>query len=373
MTTEHSVQRMRYPAPGLGIAFPSAAQVYLAPADLLSGAAARGIVESGRAVWFGGTEQAFCCAYLVARAADKVSVYRLSVREVEGLHPQTDALLETLQDPLPDFAGLPMDRPHVMGIVNVTPDSFSDGGERIEAETAIAAALAMADAGATIIDVGGESTRPGAAEVPPEEEIRRVAPVVRALAERGVCVSVDTRHAATMAAAVEAGARIINDVTALAGDPEALRVARASGVDVVLMHMRGEPQTMQADPVYDCAPFDVFDYLRGRVAACAAAGIERKRLCVDPGIGFGKTMDHNLSILRWLSLYRGLGVPVLLGASRKSLIARVCGDMPPKARLPGSLAIALAGLRGGANIVRVHDVAETVQAVRMQAAIDRAE
>jgi dihydropteroate synthase len=363
---------LRYPAPGLGIAFSSAAQVYLAPADLLSGPLAAGIVASGRALPFG-ANQAFCCAYLAARGGGKISIYRLSVLELKGLHPQVDAAVAAYTRPLSAFAGIAMDRTRIMGIVNVTPDSFSDGGDRFDAAIAIADAFAMVDAGAEIIDVGGESTRPGAPEVPPEDEIRRVVPVVSALAEKGVCVSIDTRHAATMAAAIGAGARIVNDITALSGDADALRVVRESQAGVVLMHMQGEPQTMQASPVYDFAPFDVYDYLKARVETCVAAGISRERLCVDPGIGFGKTKAHNLEILRWMSLYRSLGLPVLLGASRKSLIAAVCGDAPPKQRVAGSLAIAIAGMRAGANIVRVHDVAETVQALTMQAAIDRSE
>ena len=234
------------------------------------------------------------------------------------------------------------------------------------------AGLAMAGAGADIIDVGGESTRPGAEAVSPDEEIRRVVPVIRDLAERGLCVSVDTRHAAVMAAALAAGARIVNDIAALA-DPGAVAVVRDAGAAAVLMHMQGEPRTMQSAPSYAYAPLDVYDGLKGRLEACLAAGIRRENLCVDPGIGFGKTLEHNLSILRWLALYRALGVPVLLGASRKRLIAAACGDVPPKARLPGSLAIALAGVHAGVNIVRVHDVAETVQAIRMQEAVDHAE
>ncbi len=369
---EPSLLHLRYPAPGLGIAFSSAAQVYLAPADVLSGPLAAGIVAAGRALPFG-ADQAFCCAYLAARGGGRISVYRLSVLELKGLHPQVDAAVAAYTRPLAPFAGLAMDRPRIMGIVNVTPDSFSDGGDRLDAATAIADAFAMVDAGAEIIDVGGESTRPGAPEVPPEEEIRRVVPVVAALAQKGVCVSVDTRHAATMAAAVAAGARIVNDITALSGDADALRVVRDSAAGVVLMHMQGEPQTMQAAPVYDFAPFDVYDYLAARVEACVAAGIPRERLCVDPGIGFGKTKAHNLSILHWMSLYRSLGVPVLLGASRKSLIAAVCGDTPPKQRVAGSLALAISGVRAGVNIVRVHDVPETVQALAMQSAVERSE
>jgi dihydropteroate synthase len=370
--TDVRVETVRYPTAGSGVAFSSSAKVYIAPAGVLSGPRAAGIVASGRALPFGG-DQAFCCAYLAARSGGKVAVYRMGVQELMDLHPAVDAAMAALAPALPRFGGVAMDRPRVMGIVNVTPDSFSDGGERFDAATAIADALAMVEAGADIVDVGGESTRPGAPEVPPEEEIRRVVPVVRALAEAGVCVSVDTRHAATMAAAVQAGARIVNDVTALTGDPDALRVVRDGEAAVVLMHMQGEPQTMQAAPEYANAPFDVFDYLEVRVNACVAAGIPRERLCVDPGIGFGKTKAHNLAILRWLAVYRTLGVPVLLGASRKSLIPAVCGDMEPKARLPGSLALALGGARNGANVVRVHDVAETVQALAIQAAVERAE
>jgi dihydropteroate synthase len=372
VSSEIKPQVMRAPVPGPGLAIASAARVYLAPADLLCGDLARDVAESGLALRFGGTDRAFACVHLAVRQGDRIVVHRLRAGDAEGLHPTVDAALAALRNPLPDFAGLDMAQTHVMGIVNVTPDSFSDGGERFDADAAVAAALAMVEAGATIIDVGGESTRPGADPVPPAEEIRRTRPVIRALAERGICVSIDTRNAATMAAALAAGARIVNDITALTGDAESINVVRAADCGIVLMHMQGEPQTMQTSPVYACAPFDVFDYLEERVTACAAAGIDRARLCVDPGIGFGKTAAHNLSILHWLSAYRSLGVPLLLGASRKSLIAHVCGELPPKQRLPGSLALALMGAAAGANILRVHDVAETVQALAVQNAVTRA-
>ncbi len=365
-------ETVRYPTAGSGVAFSSSAKVYIAPAGLLSGPRAEGIIASGRALRFGG-DQAFCCAYLAARSGGKMAVYRMGVQELMDLHPAVDAAMAALAPALPRFGGVAMDRTRVMGVVNVTPDSFSDGGERFDPAVAVADALAMVEAGADFIDVGGESTRPGADAVPPQEEIARVVPVVRALAERGVSVSVDTRNAATMAAAAAAGARIVNDITALTGDPDALKAVRDASVDAVLMHMQGEPQTMQAAPQYANAPFEVFDYLEGRIKACVAAGIPRERLCVDPGIGFGKTKAHNLAILRWLAVYRTLGTPVLLGVSRKSLIASVCGDLPPKERLPGSLALALGGVRAGINVVRVHDVAETVQALAMQAAVERAE
>jgi dihydropteroate synthase len=262
------------------------------------------------------------------------------------------------------WGGLSLDAPRIMGIVNVTPDSFSDGGEAFGTEPAIARGLALAEAGAHIIDVGGESTRPGADPVSPEEEARRVLPVVRALAEKGLCVSIDTRHALVMGAAVEAGARIINDVTALLGDPDSLGVAVKSGADLCLMHMQGDdPRTMQAAPVYDCAPLDVFDHLAERVEACAAAGMAPERICLDPGIGFGKTAEHCAQILGSLSVLHGLGLPLLLGVSRKSFVARLSRGEAAKERLPGTLAANLAGLDAGFQVLRVHDVPETVQAV----------
>jgi dihydropteroate synthase len=268
------------------------------------------------------------------------------------------------------WAGLDMDRPHIMGIVNATPDSFSDGGEAFGTDSAVARGLAHAEAGATIIDVGGESTRPGADPVSPDEEMGRVLPVVRALAERGLCVSIDTRHAAVMGAAVEAGARIINDVTALLGDPDSLSVAAKSGADLCLMHMQGDdPRTMQAAPDYACAPLDVFDHLADRVMACRAAGIAAERLCLDPGIGFGKTPEHNAQILGSAALLHGLGLPLLLGVSRKSFVARLSRGEAAQERLPGTLAANLAGLDAGYQVLRVHDVAETAQALAIWKAL----
>jgi len=271
------------------------------------------------------------------------------------------------------FANLPLDLPQVMGIVNVTPDSFSDGGRYLGVEAAIAHARRLVAEGASIIDVGGESTRPGAAAVSPEEEIARTLPVVRALAEEGICVSIDTRHAAVMRAAVEAGAAIINDVSGLEGDPDSLAVAAQSGASVVLMHMRGQPTDMQAAPQYRNAPREVHDYLAARLEACLAAGIPEEKLCVDPGIGFGKTVEHNVQLLAALDELHSLGVPVLLGVSRKSFIGALSRQEPPDRRVGGSLAAALAGLDRGVKILRVHDVAETVQAVAVWHAIKSAQ
>jgi dihydropteroate synthase len=270
--------------------------------------------------------------------------------------------------PPPVLPGLPADRPLVMGVINVTPDSFSDGGDRFRTEDAIAAGEAMLAAGAAILDIGGESTRPGAERVPPAEEIARIIPVVAALAPRAP-VSVDTRHAATMQAALAAGARIVNDVSGLTHDPAAAGVVAAAGCPVVLMHMRGTPATMNALAAYDDVALDVHDALAERIAAAEAAGIARGRIILDPGIGFAKTAEQNLVLLRRLGLFRGFGLPLLVGASRKRVIGQY-GEAPePKRRLPGSLAAALWAAINGASILRVHDVAETVQALKVWRAI----
>lgn len=289
-----------------------------------------------------------------------------------GLVHRVADMVERISALRPAFAGLSLDRPVLMGIINVTPDSFSDGGDFRDSDRAIAHGRILAAAGADILDVGGESTRPGADSVSPEDEIARVVPVVCALAAEGLRVSIDTRRARVMQAALDAGATIINDVTALSGDPDSLSVAAASGVPVVLMHMLGEPGTMQRDPQYDDVVLDIFDYLAGRIAACEAAGIERTRIAVDPGIGFGKTVAHNTRILSHLGVFHGLGCAVLLGVSRKSFIARLSAEEAPKDRIAGSLAAALAGISQGVQILRVHDVAETRQALTVWGAVAEA-
>lgn len=259
-----------------------------------------------------------------------------------------------------------------MGIVNVTPDSFSDGGDRFQTDTAIAAGLAQRDAGADLVDIGGESTRPNAAPVSPQEEQRRVLPVVKALSDAGVPVSIDTRHAATMAAALDAGARVVNDVTALTGDTQSLRLVAERKVPVILMHMQGTPQTMQQAPRYRDVVGEVADYLASRVAVCEEAGIAPQDICLDPGIGFGKTMEHNLALLAGLDRLAALGYPLLIGVSRKAFIGRLAGGAEPKARGPGSIAAALASIAKGAAILRVHDVTETAQALAVWSAIGAA-
>jgi dihydropteroate synthase len=256
-----------------------------------------------------------------------------------------------------------------MGILNVTPDSFSDGGRLSGPEAAVAAGIALHESGADIIDVGGESTRPGATPVPIDEELRRTIPVVEGLARAGIPVSIDTMKAGVMQAALNAGALMLNDVSALQADPDSLGVAAACPAQVVLMHMPGTPETMQGLAQYADPVSEVMAQLAARIAVAEAAGIVRSRIIADPGIGFGKGLAHNLAILRQLEAFHALGVPLLLGASRKSLIPAIAGPAPVSDRLAGSLALALRGAEAGVAWLRVHDVAETAQALKLWAAI----
>ena len=252
-----------------------------------------------------------------------------------------------------------------MGILNTTPDSFSDGGLHLDPGLAVAAGQRMVAEGAAILDIGGESTRPGAAPTPPEEERRRILPVIRALAGAGVPLSVDTRNAGTMAAALDAGASIINDVSALSHDPRALPLVAARGCAVVLMHMRGTPATMGAHAAYGDAAADVLAELAARVAVAESAGVARDRIAVDPGIGFAKSFRDNAGVLRALATFRALGCPILVGVSRKGFVGQLSGVPDPAERLAGSIAAGLFAAAHGADILRVHDVAATVQALRV--------
>lgn len=266
---------------------------------------------------------------------------------------------------------LDLSQPIVMGILNVTPDSFSDGGHFLDAERAADHGRRMLEAGAGIIDVGGESTRPGAAEVSEQEEIRRVIPVIEVLASRfSAPISVDTSKAAVMTAAVEAGATLINDVRALRA-PGALEAAAQTDAAVCLMHMQGQPRTMQLEPHYDDVVAEVKSFLMERVAACEAAGISRDRLVLDPGIGFGKRLQHNLALLAHLPELAQPGLPLLIGASRKSMFQELLGRRIDQ-RLAGGLAVATAAVLAGAAILRVHDVAETIDAVKVAQALRNA-
>ncbi len=263
---------------------------------------------------------------------------------------------------------IPLTEPLVMGVVNVTPDSFSDGGEYDDPAAAVAHAERLVAQGAHILDVGGESTRPGSAQVAASEELSRVRPVVARLATDEVPVSIDTRHPEVAARCVEAGASIINDVTGFR-DPEMIRVALATDAGLVVMHMLGTPETMQADPRYGDVVAEVGGFLLAQAAVLEAAGVARERIAIDPGIGFGKTLAHNLALLAAIPELMGYGYPVLIGASRKRFIGEITGESQAKLRLGGSVGAALEAVRLGASVVRVHDVAETVQALKVSSAI----
>lgn len=282
-----------------------------------------------------------------------------------------DVHRDRLTRPRAPIAGMTLERPRLMGILNVTPDSFSDGGVHHTAAAALRRAQEMVAQGADMLDVGGESTRPGALPVPCAAEIARVEPVIAAVcATLPVPVSIDTRKTTVAEAAVQAGARLVNDVSGFTHDPMLARFCRQAELPVCVMHALGDPETMQEDPRYDDVLLDVYDFLSAQVSMLEVAGIPRDRIIVDPGIGFGKRVEHNLAILNGISIYHGLGCPVLLGASRKGFIGKISGANPASARAPGSVAVALAAIAQGVQILRVHDVAETAQALALWRAVE---
>ncbi len=340
------------------------AEVYLRPCGFLSGRIGRDGIASGQAGLIAGGWAAFSLVEVIAITPTGSQRSLHSFQDIkasdDGVIGKTLAMIEAPRKPI---AGLAMDRVQLMGIVNVTPDSFSDGGAFLASHSAVAHGQKLINQGATLVDVGGESTRPGADFVSTEEEIMRVSMVINMLAQTGTPVSIDTRKAEVMEAASALGAGLINDVTALEFDDESLKVAAQSGLPVCLMHSQGTPEVMQNNPQYGDVVLDVYDYLASRIEACVVAGIAKDKLVVDPGIGFGKTLDHNLALIDQLAIFHGLGVPVLLGASRKSFIGALCGADDAKDRLAGSLAAALKGVEAGVQFLRVHDVAQTKQAV----------
>jgi len=356
-----------------------ARDLYCIPRSISTGAVAVALIEAGHALPFSGNGSAYAAVELVIREGEDIARHAASVtafnpwRQIlkSELQERLSTLIMAISEPRKPFAEIPMDVPTIMGVVNVTPDSFSDGGNHASSDTAVAHAISLAEVGATFLDVGGESTRPGANPVDPSIEQQRVIPVVRALAEKSFTVSIDTRNASTMAAALDAGAKIVNDVTALTGDPKAVAEVGRRSAPVVLMHMQGTPQTMQAAPKYSNVLTDVYDYLDLRISACLGAGLKIHQVCVDPGIGFGKTDSGNLDLIDSLGLLQGLGCPVMLGASRKSFIGRLSGEENPSKRLAGSIAAAMAGVVGGVNILRVHDVEGTRQALAVWRALAR--
>ena len=320
---------------------------------------------AGAMLWFSAVE-------LVRRDGTRVERQLLTVAEAEARAGQLGFAdiwrrLTTARPPLQLGARtIRLDQPQVMGIVNVTPDSFSGDGAQADTAAAIERGHRMTAAGAAIVDVGGESTRPGAKPVFEGDEEARVRPVVTALAAAGAAVSIDTRKAVIASVALAAGAGMVNDVSALTFDPRTAEVVAKAGCPLVLMHHQGKPETMQQAPHYDGpVALEVYDWLETRIAAAEAAGIARDRIIVDPGFGFGKTVQHNLELMNNLGVLHGLGCPLMVGASRKRTIGALSGEAPVEQRLGGSLTLALKAVEQGAQLVRVHDVFETVQALRV--------
>jgi dihydropteroate synthase len=349
-------------------------RLHLNPIGLLYGPPGKGALAEGLALPLAGGPIAFTAAELIEGAPGHAKRRLFTAPALAQSHDgDLAALLARVTAPRPPFAGLALDRPRLMGIVNVTPDSFSDGGLYDTTEGAITHAAELAAAGADIVDIGGESTRPGSDAVEEEDERARVLPVIEGLSGLRAVISVDTRKASVARAAAAAGAKIFNDVSALSYDPGSRAAAAESGLAIVLMHAKGEPKTMQDNPTYADVVLEVFDYLDARIEAAVAAGVDRSRIAADPGLGFGKTLAHNLTLLAHTALFHGLGVPLLIGASRKRFVDLGQGK-DPRAREAGSYAAAIAAAGQGAQMFRVHDVAGTAQAFAVwRAGVDGAE
>jgi len=339
-------------------------RLYVRPLGLLWGEDAQRAVEAGDAGAIAGGLAAFTMAEVIRREGAKIIRERHGYKDL-AQRKDVGGRLQLVQMPRAEIAGLSLNGPLIMGIVNVTPDSFSDGGECASPQEAIAHGRQLALEGASIIDIGGESTRPGSEGVSASEERSRVVPVVKALAEAGHVVSIDTRKASIMGEAARAGASMINDVSALQFDSEALATTAELKLPVCLMHARGSPKTMQEDPQYEDVVLDVFDALEAFIERAESAGLKRSLILADPGIGFGKTYRHNLEILKSLSIYHGLGVPLVFGASRKAFIGALTGEKAGSDRAAGSVGAAVAAAVQGAQVLRVHDVKATAQALRV--------
>ena len=332
-------------------------KTYYRPLSFIFGRDARLLVASGVVGALGGLRYVgFTHVEIIERGAGRQIVAFADVADL--------AAVRQIMAPRPAFGGLVIERSIVMGIVNVTPDSFSDGGRLSNSAAAIAHGKLLAAEGADILDVGGESTRPGSDTVSIEDEIQRIDAVIAALSVDHI-VSADTRKAKVMQSALKAGARIINDVSALNHEPASADVIAQSNAPVILMHAQGEPKTMQLNPRYDDVLLDVYDALEASIAKAEAAGIARANICIDPGIGFGKTFKQNLELMAGLSIFHGFGVPLLVGLSRKGFIGAVTGEKRAADRVHGSVGGALQAAMQGAHILRVHDVNATVQALKM--------
>jgi dihydropteroate synthase len=342
------------------------AGIYLEPVGLLYGAVAREAIALGAALPLAGSSIAFGAVRLWEGEPGSIEHAIVRTATIQAIEePLVKELLERLTAARAPIAGLSLDRPRIMGIVNVTPDSFSDGGEHLEPAAAIAHARKLAGEGADIVDIGAESSRPGASAVPLEEELRRLLPVLQGLKELRVPVSIDTRKPEVMREAAAAGAAILNDISALTFSEDSLGTAAALKKPVILMHAQGSPDTMQKSPTYKDVAIEVYSFLESRIEAAVAAGVPREALIADPGIGFGKTRAHSLALLQSIGLFHGLGVPLLAGISRKSSIQSLSGAEGAKESGPGSLAAALDAAGQGVQIVRMHDVAAARQALSL--------
>jgi dihydropteroate synthase len=341
-------------------------RLYLRPLGFLWGIDAHEAVGRNVAGRLAGGSGAFALVEVIRRDGAKITreitSYGALRKSGEG---EIRERLESISASRGKIAGLDVGTTRVMGVVNITPDSFSDGGRTPDRRSAVEQGLRLSAEGADILDVGGESTRPGSEGVTLEEERRRVVAAVEELSKAGLLVSIDTRKPEIMSDAVAAGARIINDVSALTFDAASASVAASLGVPVVLMHAKGDSKTMQINPVYDDVVLDVYDELSARVAAAERAGLPRSRLLVDPGIGFGKTFRHNAEILKNIAVFHGMGVALVLGASRKAFLGAITGEKRASDRGAGSIGAAIAGVAQGVQILRVHDVKETVHALKV--------
>ncbi len=344
----------------------SSAEVYLRPVFLSE----RADDETGPWGRVAGGSLCFSHVELIERPGFERTL--LSYEDARGsAEPAIGEILAALEQPRAPLLGLDLTTPKIMGIVNVTPDSFSDGGAFYSTEDAVAQARRAMEEGADILDIGGESTRPGSEPVDEDTECQRILPVIEALAASGTPISCDTRKPVVMRKAVQAGAGIINDISSLTYHEDARSTAAALGVPVILMHSKGEPKVMQKEPEYESVSLEVFDALRANIEACVAAGIPRSKIVADPGIGFGKTFDHNLELLDDLALFHGLGVALMLGVSRKGFLGALTGVKEARERAVGSVSAALCGLARGVQLYRVHDVQQTREAFAVWGGIHR--
>lgn len=347
---------------------------YLLPAALHSGPDSEARTDSGLSRRLAGGWVHFEAVRILTRNGEEDIIPVTELRARLNQAPDSERLLKVwhrLSKPRPKWSGFRFTRPTLMGILNTTPDSFSDGGKFAAADAAIQHGKDMLAAGADMLDIGGESTRPGSEEVPVDEEIRRILPVIEGLRDSGV-ISVDTRKKAVIQAGLDAGATIVNDVSGLTFDSDSMDLVSHRKCPTVIMHSQGTPDIMQDDPDYDHVLFDIYDWLEERLEACRLRGMDDSLLMIDPGIGFGKSLDHNLAILKGLALFHGLGVPLLVGLSRKSIIDKIIPGFAPHERLGGSIGGAMWLLKQGVQVIRAHDIAQSKQAMEVWQAINSA-